>query len=56
MMIFPPYKIFTFYVSVAKGIPFRRRFVEMASISLGIAAISFGIGFVIKRFLNVDVS
>jgi VIT1/CCC1 family predicted Fe2+/Mn2+ transporter len=48
--------IFTFYVSVAKGIPFRRRFVEMASISLGIAAISFGIGFVIKRFLNVDVS
>jgi VIT1/CCC1 family predicted Fe2+/Mn2+ transporter len=46
--------IFTFYISVAKDIPFRKRFFEMSFVSLGIAAISFGIGFVIKMFLNVD--
>jgi VIT1/CCC1 family predicted Fe2+/Mn2+ transporter len=47
--------IFTFYISVAKDIPFRKRFFEMSIVSLGIAAISFGIGFLVKLFLNVDV-
>lgn len=47
--------IFTFYISVAKDISFRNRFVEMALISLGIAALTFAIGFLIRIFLNVEV-
>jgi len=47
--------IFTFYISVARDIPFRERFLEMVLISLGIAALSFGIGFLIKTFLGIDV-
>ncbi len=46
---------FNFYVSVAKDIPFRRRFLQMAVISLGVAAISFGIGIAIKAVLGVDI-
>jgi len=47
--------IFTFYISVAKGIPFKNRFSEMVAISLGVAALTFLITFVIKIFLNVEV-
>ncbi len=46
---------FTFYVSVAKELPFWRRFSEMALISLGIAAASFGIGFLLRKLLGVQV-
>jgi len=45
--------IFTYYISVAKEIPFKKRFLEMALISLGIAAISFGIGVLIKIFFGI---
>jgi VIT1/CCC1 family predicted Fe2+/Mn2+ transporter len=47
--------IFTFYISVAKGISFKNRFLEMVLISLGVAALTFLIAFVIKIFLNVEV-
>ena len=47
--------MFTFYVSVAQDILFRSRFAEMAVVSLGIAALSFGIGFLVRIFLGVDV-
>jgi VIT1/CCC1 family predicted Fe2+/Mn2+ transporter len=47
--------IFTFYISVAKDIPFRHRFLEMASISLGIAALTFGIGFLIRTFWHIEI-
>jgi VIT1/CCC1 family predicted Fe2+/Mn2+ transporter len=47
--------IFTFYISVAKDIPFRKRFLEMASISLGIAALTFGIGFLIRMFWHIEI-
>lgn len=47
--------VFTFYISVAKDLPFKRRFGEMLAISLGIAAISFLIGLVIRVFLHIDV-
>lgn len=47
--------LFTFYISVAKELPFARRFVEMASLSLTVAAISFAIGFLVKRFFNADL-
>ncbi len=46
---------FTYYVSVAQDISFRSRFTEMAGISLGVAALSFGIGFLVREFLGVDV-
>jgi VIT1/CCC1 family predicted Fe2+/Mn2+ transporter len=46
---------FNYYVSVAKDVPFRRRFLEMSGLSLGVAALSFFIGFLIRTFLGVDV-
>lgn len=47
--------IFTYYVSVAKSLPFRNRFFEMASISLTVAGISFFIGILVKNFLGIDI-
>jgi VIT1/CCC1 family predicted Fe2+/Mn2+ transporter len=47
--------IFTFYISVAKDLPFRKRFFEMAAISIGIAALTFCIGFFIRFFFNVEI-
>ncbi len=46
---------YTFYISIAKGESFRRRFSEMAIISLTVALISFGIGSLIKYFFDVEV-
>jgi len=43
---------FTFYISIAKDLPFVRRFLEMAAISMGIAAISFVIGLMIRVVLH----
>lgn len=47
--------IFTFYISVAKDISFKNRFLEMALISLGIAALTFTIGFIIRIFFNIEL-
>jgi len=47
--------LFNYYISVAKDEPFKRRFLEMAGLSLGVATLSFFIGFVIRSFLGVDV-
>ncbi len=47
--------VFTTYLSVARGLPFRRRCLEMAGISLGVAAVSFGIGIGIKHLLGVAI-
>lgn len=46
---------FNFYISVAKDLPFLPRFLEMAGLSFGIAALSFIIGWVIRAFLGVDI-
>jgi VIT1/CCC1 family predicted Fe2+/Mn2+ transporter len=46
--------LFTFYVSVAKDLPFRKRFLEMATLSLCVAALTFAIGFLIRTFLGID--
>jgi len=46
---------FNYYISVAKDVPFRRRFLEMTGLSLGVAALSFLVGFIIRSFLGVDV-
>lgn len=47
--------VFNFYVAVAKDLPFKRRFTEMAAISLGVAALSFVVGLVVKNVLGIDV-
>jgi vacuolar iron transporter family protein len=47
--------VFNYYISVAKDLDFRRRFTEMAVISLGVSALTFGISFFIKKALGVDV-
>jgi len=46
---------FNYYISVAQDEPFRRRFLEMAGLSLGVAAFSFVIGFLIRQILGIEV-
>jgi VIT1/CCC1 family predicted Fe2+/Mn2+ transporter len=46
---------YNYYISVAKEVGFGKRFVTMALISLGVAAISFGIGFLAKTWLGISV-
>jgi len=46
---------FTFFLSVVKELPFRRLFLEMLCISLGVAAVSFVIGWAAKTIFNVQV-
>ena len=46
---------FTYYTSVAMDQPFKSRFMEMASISIGVAVLSFFVGILAKRFLGVDL-
>src|SRR5690554_1290997 len=47
--------LFNFYISVVKDLPFRRRFLEMTVISLGVAGLSFSIGYIIRLLLGVDL-
>ena len=47
--------IFTFYISVAKDLSFKRRFLEVTGISLGVALLTFVIGIVVKQFLHVEI-
>lgn len=47
--------LFNFYNSVAMDRSFKKQFTEMVAISLGVAVISFLIGFVIRSALGVDV-
>ena len=46
---------FTYYTSVAQDQPFKRRFLEMALISIGVAVLSFVVGVLAKKFLGVDL-
>ncbi|MBD3328434.1 rubrerythrin family protein [Candidatus Peregrinibacteria bacterium] len=46
---------FNFYISVAKNYNFKKRFLEMALISMGVAAFSFGIGYVVRLLFGIDV-
>jgi len=46
---------FTFYVSVASGVPFFRRFAEMAAIIFGVASLSFFIGWGVKSLFGIDM-
>jgi VIT1/CCC1 family predicted Fe2+/Mn2+ transporter len=46
---------FNFYVSVATDQPFGKHFLEMAGVSLGVAVVSFGFGYVVRAFLGVEM-
>ena len=47
--------VFNYYISVAKGESFRERFIEMAGLSLSVAAFSFVIGYFIRLWLGVEI-
>lgn len=47
--------IFNYYIAVATGENFRRRFIEMAGLSLGVALFSFVIGYFIRIWLGVEI-
>jgi VIT1/CCC1 family predicted Fe2+/Mn2+ transporter len=46
---------FTGYIAIAKNLSFRKRFTEMAGLSLSVALISFLIGFVVRAIIGVAV-
>ena len=46
--------IFTFYTSVAKGVNFKKRFAQMVVISLGVAAISFFVGLLVRSIWGIE--
>lgn len=47
--------VFNYYISVAQDLDFKKRFGEMALISLGVAALSFIVGLLVKKFLGIDI-
>lgn len=47
--------LFTFYISVAKELSFKKRFLEMAGLSLSIAVVNFFIGMAIRKIFGVEV-
>lgn len=46
---------FTYYISVAKSLPFKKRFLEMSGVSLSVALISFLVGLAVKNILGIDI-
>jgi vacuolar iron transporter family protein len=46
---------FNYYISVAKSRSFKRGFFSMVAISLGVAVISFGVGYFVKHIMGIDL-
>lgn len=46
---------FSYYLSVVRDTPFRRRFVEMVALSFGVALLTFSIGLILRRTLRIEV-
>ncbi|HOW38771.1 MAG TPA: VIT1/CCC1 family protein [Candidatus Izemoplasmatales bacterium] len=46
---------FNYYISVAKDLKFRSRFLQMLGISLGVAGFSFLVGFIAKLVLGIEL-
>ncbi|MBN2363839.1 VIT1/CCC1 transporter family protein [candidate division WOR-3 bacterium] len=46
--------VFNYYISVAKDQKFKNRFIEMAGLSVGVAVVSFFIGYLLRAFIGVD--
>lgn len=47
--------VFNFYIAVAKDLNFKKRFFEMALVSIGVAALSFVIGYIVKTYFGLEV-
>lgn len=47
--------LFNYYISVAKGGSFKTRFLEMTGLSFGIAGLSFIIGYILRRFFDIEI-
>jgi VIT1/CCC1 family predicted Fe2+/Mn2+ transporter len=47
--------LFTYYIAVARDEPFKRRFLEMAGLSLGVAGLSFVVGLLARSVLGVEI-
>lgn len=47
--------VFNYYIAVARDLPFRPRFLEMAILSLSVAGLSFFIGIAMRKLLGVEV-
>lgn len=47
--------LFTYYISVAKEQPFRKRFIEMVLLSTMVGLISFGLGYLARILFGIDV-
>lgn len=46
---------YSFYITVAKGLSFKKRVLEMSAITFGVALISFGIGYAVKHIWGIDL-
>ena len=46
---------FNYYIAIAQELSFWQRFSEMAAVSLGVAAISFSIGLLVKNLLRIEL-
>ncbi len=46
---------FNYYLCTAKDLPFKRHFLEMLAMSMGVTLLSFGVGIAVKRFLGVEI-
>lgn len=47
--------VFNYYIAIAKDEPFKRRFLEMAGLSLGVAALSFIVGLIVREVFGVEI-
>jgi len=47
--------VFNYYIAIAKDEPFKRRFLEMAGLSLSIAALSFVVGLIVREVFGVEI-
>jgi VIT1/CCC1 family predicted Fe2+/Mn2+ transporter len=47
--------IFNYYISVAREVPFKKRFLEMAGLSLAVSAISFFIGLALRKLTGIEL-
>ena len=47
--------IFTYYLSIAQDLPFKKRFTEMLLISFGIALLTFIVGYAVRIFFKIGV-
>jgi vacuolar iron transporter family protein len=46
---------FNYYICTAKDLSFKRHFLEMLVVSLGVTLLSFAVGVLVKQFLGVEI-